>query len=94
MNDSDILVLTNTFLLSIVSIASLLISFFLKDLYQDYKNQADKVNDLHRKLDTHSKLFEELMHIRREQIERLQSRLDELELRHRNERQSDRCLAR
>ena len=73
--------LMNTFLLSIVSVASLIISFFLKDLYQDYKSQAEKVNTLHRELDIHSKLFEELMHITKQQVERLQERLDKLDQR-------------
>ena len=73
--------LMNTFLLSIVSVASLIISFFLKDLYQDYKSQAEKVNTLHRELDIHSKLFEELLQITQQQVERLQERLDKLDQR-------------
>ena len=81
MESPELLLLTNTFLLSAVSIASLLISFFLKDLYRDYKNQAEKVNTLHRELEVHRKCSEELMRIRQEHIERLQSQLDELESR-------------
>ena len=71
--------LMNTFLLSVVSVASLLISFFLKDLYQDYKKQAEKVNTLHRELGIHNKLFEELMQITQQQLDRLHKRLDKLE---------------
>ena len=81
MNDPEVITLMNTFLLSVVSVASLIISFFLKDLYQDYKSQAEKVNRLHRELDIHSKLFEELMHITQQQVERLQERLDKLDQR-------------
>ena len=67
----------NTLLLSVVSAASLLISFFLKDLYQDYKRQAEQVNTLHRELHIHRTLFEELMQITQQQIERLQERMDQ-----------------
>ena len=73
--------LMNTLLLSVVSIASLIISFFLKDLYQDYKSQAERVNTLHRELDIHSKLFEELMQITQQQVERLHERLDKIDQR-------------
>lgn len=78
MKSPELLLLTNTFLLSALSIASLLISFFLKDLYQDYKKQAERVNTLRRELDVHRKWAEELARIRQEQLERLQSQLDEL----------------
>ena len=79
MNSPELMTLLNTLLLSVVSIASLIISFFLKDLYQDYKNQAEKVNTLHRELHIHSKLFEELMQITQQQVERLHERMDKLD---------------
>lgn len=68
--------MTNTFLLSVVSIASLIISFFLKDLYQDYKRQTEKVNTLHRELDVHRKLAEERIQLAQQEIDRLHNRLD------------------
>ena len=74
----------NTLLLSVVSVASLMISFFLKDLYRDYKNQAEKVNTLHRELDIQSKLFEELMQVTQQQLNRLYERLDEIDRQRRN----------
>lgn len=79
MKDPELMTLMNTFLLSVVSIASLLISFFLKDLYRDYKNQAEKVNTLHRELDIHSKLFDELMQVTQQQLDRLYERLEEMD---------------
>ncbi len=79
MNDPEMMTLMNTLLLSVVSVASLMISFFLKDLYRDYKNQAEKVNTLHRELDTQSKLFEELMQVTQQQLNRLYERLDEID---------------
>ena len=79
MNDPELMTLMNTFLLSVVSIASLIISFFLKDLYRDYKSQAEKVNTLHRELDIHSKLFDELMQVTQQQLDRLYERLDEID---------------
>ena len=81
MKDPELMTLMNTLLLSVVSIASLIISFFLKDLYQDYKSQAERVNMLHRELDIHSKLFEELMQITQQQVERLHERLDKIDQR-------------
>ena len=81
MENPELMTLMNTFLLSVVSIASLIISFFLKDLYQDYKQQSERVNTLRRELDIHSKLFEELMQITQQQVERLHERLDKLDQR-------------
>ena len=79
MKDPELITMTNTFLLSVVSIASLIISFFLKDLYHDYKRQAEKVNTLHRELHVYRKLSEELMHVAQQEIGRLHERLDRLE---------------
>ena len=81
MQDTEMITLANTFLLSALSIASLLISFFLKDLYRDYKEQADRVNRLHRELDTHRRLFDELRRLEQHEANRLQDRLDRLETR-------------
>ncbi|MGB3779167.1 MAG: hypothetical protein WA960_12470 [Tunicatimonas sp.] len=72
----------NTVLLSVVSMASLLVGFFLKDLYRDYKNQVEKVNALHRELDSHNKLFDELLQITQQQIERLDERISRMDERH------------
>lgn len=79
MKDPELIMMTNTFLLSVVSIASLIISFFLKDLYQDYKRQTEKVNTLHRELDVHRKLAEQLMQLAQQEIDRLHERLDRQE---------------
>ncbi len=76
------IVLFNTFLLSVVSMASLLVGFFLKDLYRDYKNQIEKVNALHRELDSHNKLFNELLQITQQQLDRLHERINRLDERH------------
>ena len=81
MKNPELVTLMNTLLLSVVSVASLIISFFLKDLYQDYKSQAEKVNTLHRELGIHNKLFEELMQITQEQMKRLHERMDKLDQR-------------
>ena len=81
MQNTEMISLVNTFLLSALSIASLLISFFLKDLYRDYKEQVGQVNRLHRELDTHRRLFEELRLLEQQKTDRLQSRLDRLEMR-------------
>ena len=81
MKNPEFVTLMNTLLLSIISVASLIISFFLKDLYQDYKSQVEKVNTLHRELDIHNKLFEELMQITQEQMKRLHERIDKLDQR-------------
>lgn len=79
MKDPELIALTNTFLLSVVSMASLIVSFFLKNLYQDYKEQAERVHTLRRELDTHRKLSEELMRISEQQVARLHERLDKLD---------------
>lgn len=76
------IMLLNTFLLSVVSMASLLVGFFLKDLYRDYKNQIEKVNTLHRELDSHNKLFDELLQITQQQLDRLHERINRLDERH------------
>lgn len=79
INNPEVLSLVNSFLLSLISFISLIISFLLKDFYRDYKDQIERVNRLHRELNVHSKLFEELMHINNQQIERLHERIDRLE---------------
>ena len=82
MENPELITLLNTFLLSVVSVASLLVGFFLKDLYRDYKNQIEKVNALHRELDSHNRLFDELMQITQQQIDRLHERINRLDERH------------
>lgn len=82
MENPELIALFNTFLLSVVSMASLLIGFFLKDLYRDYKNQVEKVNALHRELDSHNKLFDELLQITQQQLDRLHERINRLDERH------------
>lgn len=82
MNNPELITFLNTVLLSVVSMASLLVGFFLKDLYRDYKNQVEKVNALHRELDSHNKLFDELLQITQQQIERLDERISRMDERH------------
>ena len=82
MNDPELITFLNTVLLSVVSMASLLVGFFLKDLYREYKNQVEKVNALHRELDSHNKLFDELLQITQQQIERLDERISRMDERH------------
>lgn len=82
MENPELIALLNTFLLSVASLASLLIGFFLKDLYRDYKNQVEKVNALHRELDSHNKLFDELLQITQQQLDRLHERINRLDERH------------
>jgi hypothetical protein len=82
MENPEFITLFNTFLLSVVSMTSLLIGFFLKDLYRDYKNQVEKVNALHRELDSHNKLFDELLQITQQQMDRLHERINRLDERH------------
>lgn len=82
MENPELITLLNTFLLSVVSATGLLVGFFLKDLYRDYKNQVEKVNALHRELDSHNKLFDELLQITQQQVERLHERINRLDGRH------------
>ncbi len=82
MENPELVTLLNTCLLSVVSMASLLLGFFLKDLYRDYKNQVEKVNALHRELDSHNKLFDELLQITQQQMDRLHERINRLDERH------------
>ncbi|MGB3852340.1 MAG: hypothetical protein WA958_20415 [Tunicatimonas sp.] len=82
MENPELITLLNTVLLSVVSMAALLVGFFLKDLYRDYKNQIEKVNALHRELDTHNKLFDELLQINQQQLNRLHERMNRLDGRH------------
>ncbi len=82
MNNPELITFLNTVLLSVVSMASLLVGFFLKDLYREYKNQVEKVNALHRELDSHNKLFDELLQITQQQIERLDERISRMDERH------------
>lgn len=79
MENSSYIVLINSFLLSISSTAFLIISFFLKDLYRDYKKQVEKTNQMHAELNVHVKLFEELTQIFQSQMEELQKRIVLLE---------------
>ncbi len=73
------LIAINSLLLSITTAAFLIISFFLKDLYKDFKGQIEKTNALHAQLHVHVKLFQELTQIFRHQIEDLNRRMDRLE---------------
>lgn len=82
MENPELITLLNTFLLSVVSMASLLVGFFLKDLYRDYKQQIEKVNALHRELHSHNRLFDELLQITQQQIDRLNERINRLDERH------------
>lgn len=82
MEKPELIALLNTYLLSAVSGVGLLLIFFLKDLYRDYKNQVEKVNALHRELDSHNKLFDELLQITQQQLDRLHERINRLDERH------------
>lgn len=79
MQDPNILIVINSFLLSITSAAFLIISFFLKDLYQDFKKQIEKTNQMHAELNVHVKLFQELSQMFQSQMEELSRRVARLE---------------
>lgn len=79
MKDPTILIAINSFLLSITSAAFLIISFFLKDLYQDFKKQIEKTNEMHAELNVHVKLFQELTQMFQNQMEELNRRVARLE---------------
>lgn len=85
MENSSYLILVNSFLLSISSSAFLIISFFLKDLYKDYKKQVEKTNQMHAELNTHVRLFEGLSQVFQTQMEALQERIVSLEKKRHNE---------
>lgn len=79
MKDPTILVAINSFLLSITSAAFLIISFFLKDIYRDFKKQMEKTQEMHAELNVHVKLFQELSQIFQSQMEELHRRVARLE---------------
>ncbi len=85
MESSSYIVLINSVLLSVSSTAFLIIGFFLKDLYADYKKQVERTNQMHAELNIHVKLFQELTQIFQSQMEEMQKRIVYLEKKHHNE---------
>ncbi len=79
MKDSSIFILVNSVLLSVTSTAFLIISFFLKDLYKDFKKQIERTNEMHADLNVHVKLFQELSQVFQHQMEELKDRISRLE---------------
>lgn len=92
MKDPDILIIVNSFLLSMTSAAFLIISFFLKDLYRDFKKQMEKTNGMHAELNIHVKLFQELSQIFQNQMEELNRRITSLEQEARSNREKKQHL--
>ena len=55
------------------------LSFFLKDVYRDYKKLTEQVNALHREVSTNVRLFHELIQLTQKQTERNRERIEQLQ---------------
>ena len=53
MDKSEILLLANSILLDFVSLLLLVVGYFLKDLYKDFKQMAEQVNRIDSEQNTH-----------------------------------------
>ena len=72
MENSELLLMVNALLVSLLGIGVSMLSFFLKDVYRDHKKLQDKVNTLQREASTHQRLFQE--HIQLIQLQAKQDR--------------------
>ncbi|MDO9185883.1 MAG: hypothetical protein Q7W13_07720 [Bacteroidia bacterium] len=79
MEKTEILLLINSVLLSIISIMFLVIGYFLKDLHKDFKKLIERVNKLYSDLYSHISLFDGISKIFQKQIDALQNRIEQLE---------------
>ncbi len=59
MENSELLLMANALLMSLLGIGVSVLSFFLKDVYRDHKKLQDKVNTLQREASTHQRLYQE-----------------------------------
>lgn len=78
MENSELLLAANALLVGILGVGISVLSFFLKDVYRDFKKLQDKVSTLQQEATTHQRICQE--HIRliqlqakhnREQLEQL-----------------------
>ena len=79
MANTEVLLILNSILLGLISLAFLIIGYFLKDLHKDFKQMMDKVNNVHGELQTHITLFENLSKLFQRQIDSINERIKKIE---------------
>ena len=79
MKNTELLLLINSFLLTIVTMAFLVIGYFLKGLHRDFKNLIDRVNSLYTEVNTHVRISDTLSKAFQRQLDNQDQRLDKLE---------------
>lgn len=79
MKNPEILLLINSFLLTIVTLSFLVIGYFLKSLHKDFKDLIGRVNQLYLELNTHARLFDTLSKAFQSRLEDHDDRLKKLE---------------
>ncbi len=79
MTSTEVLLVVNSILLGLISLAFLIIGYFLKDLHKDFKQMIEKVNNVHGELQSHITLFENLSKLFQKQIDALNERIKKIE---------------
>lgn len=79
MTSTEVLLVVNSILLGLISLAFLIIGYFLKDLHKDFKQMIEKVNNVHGELQNHITLFENLSKLFQKQIDALTERIKKIE---------------
>ena len=79
MKNPDIIVMINTLLVSIMGVSMSVLSFFLKDVYRDYKKLSEQVNNLHREVSTNVRLFHEQIQLIQKQNERHRQQIERIQ---------------
>jgi predicted PurR-regulated permease PerM len=79
MEKTEVLLIINSVLLSIVSILFLIVGYFLKDLHKDFKQLIERVNNLYSDLNKHVNLFDRLTQVFQRQLDNLVDRVRNIE---------------
>lgn len=79
MKNPEIIIMINTLLVSLMGVSMSVLSFFLKDVYRDYKKLSEQVNHLHREVNTHMRLSQEQMQLAQKLTERHRQQIEQLQ---------------
>lgn len=79
MKSTELLLLINSILLTLVTLSFLVIGYFLKSLHRDFKSLIERVNSLYAELNTHARLFDTLSSAFQRRLDNHGDRLQKLE---------------